>query len=61
VLPFLGNLVSRTRAYSYLNRSVLAWTSEYELAERLKRAGCERVSIHPLSFGIAAVHLGTKA
>jgi demethylmenaquinone methyltransferase/2-methoxy-6-polyprenyl-1,4-benzoquinol methylase len=61
VLPFLGNLVSRTRAYSYLNRSVLAWTSEYELAERLKRAGCERVSIHPLSFGIAAVHLGVKS
>ncbi|MHC4939966.1 MAG: bifunctional demethylmenaquinone methyltransferase/2-methoxy-6-polyprenyl-1,4-benzoquinol methylase UbiE [Planctomycetota bacterium] len=61
VLPFLGNLVSRSNAYSYLNRSVLDWTSEYELAERLKRAGCDRVSIHPLSLGIAAVHLGVKA
>ena len=60
VLPFLGNLVSRSRAYSYLNRSVLAWTSEYELAERLKKAGCSHVSIHPLSFGIAAVHVGVK-
>jgi demethylmenaquinone methyltransferase/2-methoxy-6-polyprenyl-1,4-benzoquinol methylase len=61
VLPFLGNVVSRTRAYSYLNRSVLAWTSEYELAERMKRAGCARVTIHPLTLGIAAVHLGVKA
>ena len=61
ILPFLGNLVSRSSAYSYLNRSVLEWTSEYELAERMKRAGCERVSIHPLSLGIAAVHLGVKA
>jgi demethylmenaquinone methyltransferase/2-methoxy-6-polyprenyl-1,4-benzoquinol methylase len=60
VLPFLGNLVSRSRAYSYLNHSVLAWTSEYELAERLKRAGCAHVAIHPLSFGIAAVHVGVK-
>ncbi|MEM8883763.1 MAG: bifunctional demethylmenaquinone methyltransferase/2-methoxy-6-polyprenyl-1,4-benzoquinol methylase UbiE [Planctomycetota bacterium] len=61
VLPFLGNLVSRSKAYTYLNKSVLEWTSEYELAQRLKDAGCERVTIHPLSFGIAAVHLGVKA
>ena len=60
VLPFLGNVVSRSRAYSYLNRSVLEWTGEYELAERMKRAGCARVAIHPLSMGIAAVHLGVK-
>ena len=60
VLPFIGNLVSRSRAYTYLNRSVLAWSSEKELAERMKRAGCAEVSVHPLTFGIAAVHLGVK-
>jgi len=61
VLPFIGNLVSRSSAYTYLNRSVLAWTGEQELAERLRRAGCSRVDVRPLSFGIAAVHLGIKA
>ncbi len=61
VLPFIGNLVSRSNAYTYLNKSVLQWTGEQELAERLRRAGCERVDVFPLSFGIAAVHLGTKA
>jgi len=61
VLPFVGNLVSRSNAYTYLNRSVLAWTGEQELAERLRRAGCSRVDVLPLSFGIAAVHLGVKA
>lgn len=61
VLPFLGNLVSRSRAYSYLNRSVLEWTGREELARRMEQAGCERVEVHPLTFGIAAVHLGVKA
>jgi demethylmenaquinone methyltransferase/2-methoxy-6-polyprenyl-1,4-benzoquinol methylase len=61
VLPFIGNLVSRSRAYTYLNRTVLAWTTEAELAERMRKAGCTSVSVHPLTFGIAAVHLGVKA
>jgi len=60
VLPFLGNAISRSRAYTYLNRSVLEWTTEAELAERMRRAGCATVSVHPLTFGIAAVHLGVK-
>ncbi|MHC4957955.1 MAG: bifunctional demethylmenaquinone methyltransferase/2-methoxy-6-polyprenyl-1,4-benzoquinol methylase UbiE [Planctomycetota bacterium] len=60
VLPFIGNLVSRSKAYTYLNKSVLAWTHEHELARRLEEAGCGKVDIHPFTFGIAAVHLGTK-
>ena len=60
VLPFLGNVVSRSKAYSYLNRSVLDWTDEEELRRRMLDAGCEKVEVHPLTFGIAAVHLGFK-
>lgn len=60
VLPFIGNLVSRSRAYTYLNRSVLDWTNEMELATRLEAAGCSRVDVFPLTLGIAAVHLGVK-
>ena len=61
VLPFIGNVVSRSNAYTYLNKSVLAWTGEQELAARLRAAGCSSVAVRPLSFGIAAVHLGVKA
>jgi demethylmenaquinone methyltransferase/2-methoxy-6-polyprenyl-1,4-benzoquinol methylase len=61
VLPFIGNLVSRSRAYTYLNRSVLAWTREAELKERMLKAGCASVTAHPLTAGIAAVHVGVKA
>jgi len=60
ILPFLGNLISRSRAYTYLNRSVLDWASEEELAARLAAAGCSEVRVHPLTFGIAAVHIGRK-
>ncbi|MGH7163385.1 MAG: bifunctional demethylmenaquinone methyltransferase/2-methoxy-6-polyprenyl-1,4-benzoquinol methylase UbiE [Planctomycetota bacterium] len=60
VLPLVGNLVSRSRAYSYLNRSVEAWASPGELAERMRDAGCGSVAVHPLTFGIAAVHVGVK-
>ncbi|MHC4973034.1 MAG: ubiquinone/menaquinone biosynthesis methyltransferase [Planctomycetota bacterium] len=60
VLPFVGNTVSRSRAYTYLNRSVLAWTSEHALADRMRAAGCASVHVHPLTFRIAAVHLGIK-
>lgn len=61
VLPAVGNLVSRSRAYTYLNRSVLSWADENELTERMRRAGCAEVSTHRLTFGVAAVHLGVKA
>ena len=61
ILPLVGNLVSRTRAYTYLNRSVLDWSDEEELRQRMLDAGCASVEVHPLSFGIAAVHLGVKA
>jgi demethylmenaquinone methyltransferase/2-methoxy-6-polyprenyl-1,4-benzoquinol methylase len=60
VVPFLGNAISRSRAYSYLNRSVLEWANEAELAQRLRAAGCPSVTVHPLTFGFAAVHLGVK-
>jgi len=61
VLPAVGNLVSRSKAYSYLNRSVLEWTTKEELAERLKKAGCATVDVHPLTGGVAAIHIGTKS
>jgi demethylmenaquinone methyltransferase/2-methoxy-6-polyprenyl-1,4-benzoquinol methylase len=60
ILPWVGNLVSRSRAYTYLHRTVLAWGSEDELADRMRRAGCASVTVHPLTFGIAALHLGVK-
>jgi len=58
VLPVLGGLVSGNRgAYAYLPASVERFDSPPALAERLARAGFARVSVRPLSGGIAHLHL----
>jgi demethylmenaquinone methyltransferase/2-methoxy-6-polyprenyl-1,4-benzoquinol methylase len=62
VLPFIGGVISGHRsAYRYLPRSVAHFPPEPELAARMRAAGFERVRWESLTFGVAAVHVGTKA
>jgi demethylmenaquinone methyltransferase/2-methoxy-6-polyprenyl-1,4-benzoquinol methylase len=63
VLPRIGNTLAgvRTDAYSYLPGSVEAFPDAPSLAERMARAGFERVEYSYLSMGIAAIHVGHKA
>lgn len=62
ILPLIGNLASggADNAYTYLPRSVLAFPGPEAFAGRLKQAGFGEVSIQPLTFGIAALHVATK-
>lgn len=61
VLPRVGRLVSgHPTAYAYLPRSVAHFPTEEALAERLRGAGFATVTWRSLSFGIAAIHVGTK-
>ncbi|MEP7345226.1 MAG: class I SAM-dependent methyltransferase [Gemmatimonadaceae bacterium] len=61
VLPFVGGLVSRhPTAYRYLPQSVAAFPEQSVLAERMERAGFVKVTWRPLTFGIAAIHVGQK-
>ena len=60
-LPWIGGAISGHRsAYRYLPRSVAHFPAEPELAARMTAAGFERVRWESLTFGIAAVHVGTK-
>lgn len=63
ILPLIGNLVSggADNAYAYLPRSVLAFPGPDALAERMRRAGFARVDMTPLTFGIAHLHVASKA
>jgi demethylmenaquinone methyltransferase/2-methoxy-6-polyprenyl-1,4-benzoquinol methylase len=62
VLPLIGGLVSgHHSAYRYLPRSVANFPAEPELGRRLTAAGFENVTWESLTFGIAAIHVGTKA
>lgn len=61
VLPFVGGLVSRhPTAYRYLPDSVAAFPQERALAQRMESAGFVNVRWRPLTFGIAAIHVGAK-
>ena len=62
VLPFVGQLVSRSKesAYRYLPASVMEFPDGEALAERLRRHGLASVCWHPLTFGIATLYVGTK-
>jgi demethylmenaquinone methyltransferase/2-methoxy-6-polyprenyl-1,4-benzoquinol methylase len=61
VLPWIGGMISGHRsAYRYLPRSVAHFPAEPELAARMTAAGFVRVRWESLTFGIAAVHVGTK-
>jgi demethylmenaquinone methyltransferase / 2-methoxy-6-polyprenyl-1,4-benzoquinol methylase len=61
LLPVIGGLVSGHRtAYRYLPASVAQFPDEEELARRMRAIGFGDVQWTSLSFGIAAIHVGTK-
>jgi demethylmenaquinone methyltransferase/2-methoxy-6-polyprenyl-1,4-benzoquinol methylase len=62
ILPFLGQLISRSKdnAYGYLPASVLEFPDGEALAERLRRHGLTDVRWYPMTFGIATLYVGVK-
>lgn len=61
ILPLIGRLISGHRtAYTYLPRSVANFPETEALAAAMTRAGFRDVRWETLTFGIAAVHVGTK-
>jgi demethylmenaquinone methyltransferase/2-methoxy-6-polyprenyl-1,4-benzoquinol methylase len=63
VLPFLGNAVARNRsdAYTYLNKSVEEFPAGERLAALIGAAGFDRVTMVPLTFGIATLSIATRS
>ena len=61
LLPIVGGIVSgHPTAYRYLPESVAHFPDEPGLAQRMRAAGFGDVRWSSLSFGIAAIHSGTK-
>lgn len=57
VLPRLGQWVAGDReAYQYLVESIRRFPPQDELAQRMARAGLDRVRVRNLSGGVAAIH-----
>lgn len=61
VLPTIGRLVSGSRAYSYLQKSVEKFPEGEAFARMLTAATGSSTEIHRLSMGIATLYLSRKA
>jgi demethylmenaquinone methyltransferase/2-methoxy-6-polyprenyl-1,4-benzoquinol methylase len=59
--PIAGGIISGDRsAYEYLPRSVDNFEDVQQIAASMRDAGFTDVKIHPLMFGVANIHAGTK-
>lgn len=62
ILPPVGNWLSRTNyAYSYLAESVHNFPTEGDFLKEMARAGCSRLGVRKLTYGIAKIFSGFKA
>jgi demethylmenaquinone methyltransferase / 2-methoxy-6-polyprenyl-1,4-benzoquinol methylase len=62
VLPLLGKLiVKRYEQYKWLPESLIHFPDHKQLAEIFRKTGLNEVEAHPLTGGIAALHIGVKA
>lgn len=60
VLPRIGRVISGHRsAYTYLPLSVAQFPTGDALADRMKAAGFDTTTWESLTFGVAAIHVGT--
>ncbi len=58
VLPFVGGMLSKKEAYTYLPNSLTDFHSVQELVEMMRRAGLDDVRVLRPTGGIVAVHVG---
>jgi demethylmenaquinone methyltransferase / 2-methoxy-6-polyprenyl-1,4-benzoquinol methylase len=61
LVPLMGTLAGDRDAYTYLPESVRSFPSPQGLAERMDRAGLERILVTVLAGGIIAIHSGVRS
>ena len=61
ILPLIGEIISGKKgAYKYLPSSMLDFPGPEEFKKTIEEAGLQDVKYYKLTFGITAVHVGTK-
>ncbi|MEO8699484.1 MAG: bifunctional demethylmenaquinone methyltransferase/2-methoxy-6-polyprenyl-1,4-benzoquinol methylase UbiE [Kofleriaceae bacterium] len=61
VVPRLGALLSGSREYAYLQKSIAAFPPADEFAALMQRAGLHVVEVTPLTFGACTLYVATPA
>jgi demethylmenaquinone methyltransferase/2-methoxy-6-polyprenyl-1,4-benzoquinol methylase len=57
VVPWLGGLISGSREYKYLQRSIAAFPSAEDFARTMDEAGLTVIEARPLTFGVAHLYI----
>ena len=60
ILPKIGALISRSEAYTYLPKSILAFHSREELKQIMESVGLRDVRMLDLNLGAVCIHIGVK-
>ena len=59
VVPRLGALLSGSREYAYLQRSIAAFPPAEEFAAQMQRCGLHVIEVVPLTFGACTLYVAT--
>jgi demethylmenaquinone methyltransferase/2-methoxy-6-polyprenyl-1,4-benzoquinol methylase len=61
LLPYIGGWLSGDyKAYRYLNQTIETFPSGENFLSLMRKAGFERVSFRPMTFGIVSIYIGDK-
>jgi len=58
VVPWLGALLSGSREYRYLQRSIAAFPPPSEFSRMMENAGIQVLRVVPLTFGVCHLYVG---
>lgn len=59
VVPWVGSVLSGSREYRYLQRSIAAFPPAEEFAKTMAECGLEVLAVEPLTFGVATLYVAT--
>lgn len=60
IVPWLGSVIGRCEAYTYLSESTRRFWTREELKSSMERAGLSEVGFRDLCFGNICIHYGKK-
>lgn len=61
LVPRIGGLLSGSREYKYLQKSVAAFPPPQEFAEMMRASGLDVIEVLPLTFGVCNLYIATPA
>lgn len=59
VVPWVGSVLSGSKEYRYLHRSIAAFPRPAAFAEVMRESGLDVLSVQPMTFGVVCLYVAT--